>query len=745
MAYQDHGNGWSLPPTDANLNCLSQEYPYDEILAATDGLCTASRIGKGMYGSVYQGTLRDGTEVAVKALSRPNEAGFREEVEVLSRFRHPNLVILMGFARAPAQSKERYLVYELLSGGDVCSRLQKGPPFPWRARFTVALDAALGLSHLHGSRPQVFHRDIKSQNILMDRNGTGKMADFGLALLAQPNCDSMTVEQASGTMGYADPLYIRTGKVTERSEIYSFGMVVMELLTGRPPALQHVDGRIELQFSHICGDVSRVLPMVDRRIAWPASIVDFLARLSLRCSDDVEQHRPTFAEVVAKLRQTLREDHEEKADAPPTAMPVMSAAALHPSPSASFDPYATGGFMAQPQPAAPLQPRNGAMPRDADTVPSVPQLRPSQAARDLAQRVLQRSNAHLASETGRVVDRLPMPSGDHHSSSATAAGSMDGRYAAGVQSRSYAASDPVQEGVEDVDIAIAAMMDCGPTARLDCGLPSDQQASRVEDRGRPEMDLLAMGRPQMQVGGSSSSGGGVGRSADSQAGRPAASAVIDPYGAGVPSTALPARSAAGGGFAGAAATANGVHALGSRDYLLHSNVDRGRGLDQPSGPYDGGSGFVGSVAWIDPRPQAQAAQPPSVFQQQAARMSNADLTRVSAAAGSVANSAANFVEPLHRSAPDGEQLRPPPTNFPQDGGFAQQDGTVEASPQHVSAYQQEEARRELEIQRLHADDIRSLQEDMGFSAYQALEAFKRCSTLAAAVEWIIEPDREWNR
>mmetsp|Transcript_18417 Transcript_18417/g.36119 ORF Transcript_18417/g.36119 Transcript_18417/m.36119 type:complete len:582 (+) Transcript_18417:75-1820(+) len=294
----------TLEPDDACLNRISQEFSFEDIAEATDHFSAPSRLGVGTYGSVHRGTLKDGSEVAVKALSKPNEAGFREEVEVLSRFRHPNLVILMGFAR---HHEERYLVYELLPGGDVCSRLQEDPSFTWRSRLSVALDAALGLSHLHGSRPQVFHRDIKTQNILMDRNGTGKMADFGLALLAQPNCGSLTVENASGTIGYADPLYIRTGTVTEGSEVYSFGMVLLEVLTGRPPALQHLDGRIEYQFTHIRGEVSRVLDTLDPQGQWPQMAATILGLLALRCIHHLEAVRPAFAKIVTELRSMFHD------------------------------------------------------------------------------------------------------------------------------------------------------------------------------------------------------------------------------------------------------------------------------------------------------------------------------------------------------------------------------------------------------------------------------------------------------
>ncbi|CAD7976003.1 unnamed protein product, partial [Amoebophrya sp. A25] len=109
-----------IPPTDAALNKLSLEYSYEDILQATGHFSPKCQLGQGTYGFVFKGNLKDGTEVAIKVLNQPKESGFKEEVEVLSKFRHPNLVILMGFARGIA--KERCLIYELLET-DVCSRL----------------------------------------------------------------------------------------------------------------------------------------------------------------------------------------------------------------------------------------------------------------------------------------------------------------------------------------------------------------------------------------------------------------------------------------------------------------------------------------------------------------------------------------------------------------------------------------------------------------------------------------------
>jgi serine/threonine protein kinase len=269
-------------------------------------------LGKGSYGAVYKGTLKDGTEVAIKALSDPKDSGFKEEVLVLSKFRHPNLVILMGFSR---NGKDRYLIYELLPGGDLCSRLQGDPNFDWRKRMTALLDAALGLSHLHNACPKVFHRDIKTQNILLDRNGIAKMADFGLALLCQPR-QGVKVEQCSGTLGYADPLYISSSVVTEKSEVYSFGMVVLESLTGKPPAVQGPNGQVQYVYSHLMGDVRTVMSMIQWRAGWPPELAQRMAKLALACIDKAEARRPVFVDLVARLRDLVSRSFKQPRQVP---------------------------------------------------------------------------------------------------------------------------------------------------------------------------------------------------------------------------------------------------------------------------------------------------------------------------------------------------------------------------------------------------------------------------------------------
>lgn len=312
------GGGADSEPSDICLNQLSLEYAYPELQQATRNFEENSQIGHGSFGGVFRGIQRDGTEVAIKVLDVPEEAGFEEEVRVLSKFRHPNLVILMGFAR---EASRRFLVYELLAGGDVYRRLQKSclenVTFSWRQRVSVAFDAACGLSHLHHASPKVFHRDIKSPNILLDRNGTAKMADFGLACLSHNTTHK--VKQASGTVGYACPFYVQRGVVTEGSEVYSFGIVMLELLTASPPAYvtQAKDGSQQYQFlvTHLNGELRMAMSMADPKAQWLHQANQDFATLALRCITMTEEHRPGFADVVNVLRD-LRDIPEPKVQAP---------------------------------------------------------------------------------------------------------------------------------------------------------------------------------------------------------------------------------------------------------------------------------------------------------------------------------------------------------------------------------------------------------------------------------------------
>jgi serine/threonine protein kinase len=251
--------------------------------------------------------------------------GFEEEVRLLSKCRHPNVVMLLGFSRedaASAGASRRALVYELLPGGDVEDRLlrNKGPPFLWRDRLRTSIDMARGLAHLHKHRPEIFHRDIKPPNVLFGADGAARIADFGLACISKKHgARELSVDVAAGTPGYADPLYAKTGIVTEASEVYSMGMVLIQLLTCRPPALVDARGSVWFLINEICpehaGAKNRILHIVDAQARWPKTVSTTIASLALLCIHaDVDQ-RPSFMDLAAVLQDLLDVDATMKSHA----------------------------------------------------------------------------------------------------------------------------------------------------------------------------------------------------------------------------------------------------------------------------------------------------------------------------------------------------------------------------------------------------------------------------------------------
>eukprot|EP00930_Biecheleria_cincta_P065675 TRINITY_DN5152_c0_g3_i1.p1 TRINITY_DN5152_c0_g3~~TRINITY_DN5152_c0_g3_i1.p1 ORF type:complete len:691 (+),score=109.48 TRINITY_DN5152_c0_g3_i1:44-2116(+) len=332
------------PRVSEFLRGISLEYPIEELAASTSNWSSARRLGSGSYGAVYKGEMKDGSEVAIKSIDlgalgaqgqTPDMAGFEEEVQTLSKFRHPNLVTLLGWGK---HGKFRYLIYELMKGGDVFERLLKSrksidpKPFYWHERLSALLDAATGLSHMHNSKPKAFHRDIKSANILLDRHGTAKMADFGLSCTSSgkgKGGDSVKVKTISGTPGYACPLYSRSGNVTEGSEVYSFGMVILEVLTGLAPASadSKAPGGIVYPIAEKIvpgspGALDRVGRVLDTSANWPSPVFEELATMGLRCIHATdESQRPRFVEVVRPLRNLLERFPPESAIQDSTSPP----------------------------------------------------------------------------------------------------------------------------------------------------------------------------------------------------------------------------------------------------------------------------------------------------------------------------------------------------------------------------------------------------------------------------------------
>uniref|UniRef100_A0A0D3FVZ4 non-specific serine/threonine protein kinase n=2 Tax=Oryza TaxID=4527 RepID=A0A0D3FVZ4_9ORYZ len=196
-------------------------------------------IGEGGYGIVYHGVLEDSTQVAVKNLLNNRgqaEREFKVEVEAIGRVRHKNLVRLLGYC---AEGNQRMLVYEYVNNGNLEQWLHGdvGPvsPLTWDMRMKIILGTAKGLMYLHeGLEPKVVHRDVKSSNILLDKTWNAKLSDFGLAKLLGSERSYVTT-RVMGTFGYVAPEYAGTGMLNETSDVYSFGILIMEIISGRVP------------------------------------------------------------------------------------------------------------------------------------------------------------------------------------------------------------------------------------------------------------------------------------------------------------------------------------------------------------------------------------------------------------------------------------------------------------------------------------------------------------------------------
>ncbi|KAI3747754.1 hypothetical protein L6452_10389 [Arctium lappa] len=242
------GGGWGQPPPmntgnefpgsspNMPLAFSKSQFSYDELAAATGGFSQFNLLGQGGFGYVNKGVLPNGKEVAVKSLkagSGQGEREFQAEVEIISRVHHRHLVSLVGYCISDAQ---RMLVYEYVPNKTLEFHLHgKGPVMDWRTRVRIALGSAKGLAYLHEDcHPSIIHRDIKSANILLDHNYEAKVADFGLAKLTSAN-DTHVSTRVMGTFGYLAPEYASSGKLTEKSDVFSFGVMLLEILTGRKP------------------------------------------------------------------------------------------------------------------------------------------------------------------------------------------------------------------------------------------------------------------------------------------------------------------------------------------------------------------------------------------------------------------------------------------------------------------------------------------------------------------------------
>ncbi|KAJ9565096.1 hypothetical protein OSB04_001062 [Centaurea solstitialis] len=265
--------------------------------------------GQGGYGKVYKGVFTDGTVVAIKRAqegSLQGEKEFLTEIELLSRLHHRNLVSLLGFCD---EEGEQMLVYEFMSNGTLRDHLsvteKYKESFSFATRLRIALGSSKGILYLHTeANPPIFHRDIKATNILLDSRLVAKVADFGLSRLA-PVADLEGVVPGhvstvvKGTPGYLDPEYFLTHKLTDKSDVYSLGVVFLELLTGMHPITHGKNIVREVNIAYRSG---MIFSVIDAKMgSYPSECVEKFVTLALKCCKEDTDERPSMVEVVREL------------------------------------------------------------------------------------------------------------------------------------------------------------------------------------------------------------------------------------------------------------------------------------------------------------------------------------------------------------------------------------------------------------------------------------------------------------
>ncbi|XP_057733128.1 LEAF RUST 10 DISEASE-RESISTANCE LOCUS RECEPTOR-LIKE PROTEIN KINASE-like 1.2 isoform X2 [Arachis stenosperma] len=296
-------------------------FSYKDLKEATNNFDHNKELGDGGFGTVYYGKLQDGREVAVKRLYEHNYRRveqFINEVQILTRLRHKNLVSLYGCTSR--HSRELLLVYEYISNGTVACHLHgesaKRSLLPWSTRIKIAIETATALAYLHAS--DIIHRDVKTNNILLDHNFTVKVADFGLSRLFPMDATHVSTAP-QGTPGYVDPEYHQNYQLTSKSDVYSFGVVLIELISSMPAVDMNRD-KDEINLSNLAMKKiqnSAIIDLVDRSLGFDSNnkvrrMIVSVAELAFQCLQRDKELRPSMDEVLDELKKIESgKDHAE--------------------------------------------------------------------------------------------------------------------------------------------------------------------------------------------------------------------------------------------------------------------------------------------------------------------------------------------------------------------------------------------------------------------------------------------------
>ncbi|XP_076956661.1 leucine-rich repeat receptor protein kinase HPCA1-like isoform X2 [Bidens hawaiensis] len=289
----------------------ARSFTFEELQNYTNNFSPSNNIGKGGYGMVYKGSLPNGQPIAIKRAQKGSSQGgleFKTEIELLSRVHHKNVVGLIGFC---FDQGEQMLIYEYIVNGTLKDSLSGGSGIrlDWMQRLKIALGAARGLQYLHDhADPPIIHRDVKTNNILLDEQLVAKVADFGLSKPLSDADRTHVTTQVKGTMGYMDPEYYMTQLLTAKSDTYSFGIVMLELITARNPIEKGkyivTEVKESMKKNQELYDLQDILdPVIG--LSSPLKGLEKFVDIALRCVEDTGNQRPTMSEVVKELEYIM--------------------------------------------------------------------------------------------------------------------------------------------------------------------------------------------------------------------------------------------------------------------------------------------------------------------------------------------------------------------------------------------------------------------------------------------------------
>ncbi|XP_057734945.1 probable LRR receptor-like serine/threonine-protein kinase At1g05700 isoform X2 [Arachis stenosperma] len=292
------------------LESKQRQYSFNEVVKMTNNFDRI--LGRGGFGTVYHGFIED-IQVAVKMLSLSSVHGYQQfvaEVKLLMRVHHRNLTSLIGYCN---EETNIGLIYEYMANGNLDEHLSgknnSGRSLNWEDRLQIALDAAQGLEYLHnGCKPPIIHRDVKCTNILLNENFHARLADFGLSKCFATDGDTHVSTIVAGTPGYLDPEYTTSNRLTEKSDVYGFGVVLLRIITGQPvitvreEMIHHISQRVNSMAAE--GDITKVVDSrlegdFDSNSAWRA------VEIAMASVSTISMERPYMSDIVKELKECL--------------------------------------------------------------------------------------------------------------------------------------------------------------------------------------------------------------------------------------------------------------------------------------------------------------------------------------------------------------------------------------------------------------------------------------------------------